>query len=156
MSSIPSVRRAWFIVSKTLKLLALEPDPDIVSPNLTRKTRKRFCKWKKRHSTCCKHIIGKRRSHYPFNLFRRRFNLILFPGQIQWTLMVLALALLPSYLVVIMKWDQLVQGKLLTLLLDIVFWGGGGRVRTCSLQVMGLTSRPITLPRYRSLLSFYY
>ena len=70
--------------------------------------------------------------------------------------MVLALALLPSYLVVIMKWDQLVQGKLLTLLLDIVFWGGGGRVRTCSLQVMGLTSRPITLPRYRSLLSFYY
>ena len=31
--------------------------------------------------------------------------------------------------------------------LDIVL-GGGGRIRTCSLQVMGLTSRPITLPRY--------
>ena len=37
---------------------------------------------------------------------------------IQWTLMVLALALLPSYSVVL-QWDQLVQGKLLTLLLDI-------------------------------------
>lgn len=48
--------------------------------------------------------------------------------------MVLALALLPSYLVVIMKWDQLVQGKLLTLLLDIVFLGGG----LCAVNLMGL------------------
>ena len=38
--------------------------------------------------------------------------------------------------------------------LDLVL-GGGGRIRTCSLQVMGLTSRPITLPRYRSLFSCY-
>ena len=44
-------------------------------------------------------------------------------------------------------------GKERTLLIDPVLdlvLGGGGRVRTCSLQVMGLTSRPITLPRYRS------
>ena len=33
--------------------------------------------------------------------------------------------------------------------LDIIL-GGGGRVRTCSLQIMSLTSKPITPPRFSS------
>ena len=48
-----------------------------------------------------------------------------------------------------LDWEIKDLTDLIDPVLDLVL-GGGGRVRTCSLQVMGLTSRPITLPRYRS------